>query len=69
MKHVESTTLRHKVGQCPACREYLWAQVTVSTEVSEPTISPDGKCHAYVNAKPIAMCVSHQCQPGFEEQP
>jgi hypothetical protein len=56
------TNVKHKVGACPACRDYLWADVAISVSVGEPTLSTDGKALVYASAKPVAMSVQHECR-------
>lgn len=62
---VERTTrtdvLRHNVGTCPSCREYLWAAVTVVSAIRAPTISAEGKPHTFASAEVTAMSVKHVC--------
>lgn len=67
MKHVGETKHRHRVGMCPSCRDYLWAEVDVATEVSEPTMSEDGKCTVFVNARPVPVRLSHDCDRREDE--
>lgn len=59
----EPVTHRHNVGECLACREYIWAEVDVVVEVGEPTLSKEGKASVYATARCVAMRVSHQCPP------
>jgi hypothetical protein len=53
--------VRHKVGVCPACRDYLWADVEVLSKVSAPSLSTEGQALVYASAKPVSMVVSHSC--------
>ena len=54
-------TIRHRVGQCPACREYLWAEVTVNTYVGDPTLNEEGYGYVNASAEPVAMQLNHSC--------
>lgn len=58
---IRTDVLRHKVGFCPACRGYLWAEVTLVSRVNQPTLSVDGKTAVYASAEAVAMAVQHQC--------
>jgi len=59
---VNPTVIRHKVGTCPACRVYLWADVTVAADVGTPTFTEEGKASVYVNAKVVGMSLpAHTC--------
>lgn len=60
--YIPPTTVRHKVGTCPACRGYLWADVGIAVEVAEPTLDADGQPH--VRARPIFtdMHLEHHCE-------
>ena len=60
-------TLRHNAGQCPACREYLWAEVTIESKTSAPKLNVEGKATAYVNARPVGMRLTHECMAGADE--
>lgn len=53
--------LRHKVGTCPACREYLWAEVTMEVHVGDPRLDADGSASVHACATPVAMTVAHEC--------
>lgn len=57
----QPTTLRHKVGTCPACRDYLWAEVDVVALVDTPTIDVEGKAHVYARPQLNGMRVEHAC--------
>lgn len=54
--------VRHKVGQCPACRDYLWAEVTIVATISAPSLSEEGRANVFANARPVAMTVTHTCE-------
>lgn len=62
MMTTEPTTVRHKVGMCPACRDYLWAEVDIAVEVSAPTLGEDGKAHVFANPRCVAMRLTHECE-------
>ena len=62
------TTHRHKVGTCPACRDYLWAEVDVIVTISEPTIDVEGKPHVFVTPRCVAMRLSHECAKGEDDE-
>lgn len=53
-------TKRAKVGECPACKAYLWADVEIEVSVSEPEWR-DGKAVAYATPRLIGMAVAHSC--------
>ena len=61
MAEIEPVVLRYNAGKCPACRGYLWAEVTVAVRVSTPTLDANGTARAHASAEPIAMQVSHDC--------
>ena len=65
---IPAQTLRHKVGTCPACRAYLWAEVDVEITVPEPTINEAGRASAYANPKIVAMRVEHDCDSRRDEE-
>jgi len=58
---VNPVTTRHNVGTCPACRDYLFAEVDLSVEVSEPTLSREGKGSVFARVVIEAMRLNHQC--------
>lgn len=53
--------VKRKVGKCPACLEYLWADVRLETTVRKPTWHDDRDPapNAYTNA--TAMQLTHEC--------
>ena len=57
----EPVTHKHRVGMCPSCRDYLWAEVDVVAEVSPPTLAEDGKAHVFASARCVAMRIAHEC--------
>lgn len=62
MKLVNPTEIRHKIGMCPGCRDYLWAEVTVAVDVGTPTFTEEGKASVYANAKVVGMRLpAHEC--------
>lgn len=63
----EHGPVRQNVGTCPACRDYLWADVWIATTVSPPTLDREGKAHVCASAKPTAMRVSHECRNEGDE--
>lgn len=63
----EPTTLRHRVGLCPACRSYLWAEVDVIAEISPPTLTEEGKAHVFASARCVAMRLAHECTESEDE--
>jgi hypothetical protein len=58
----EPTSIRHRIGDCPACRCGLYALVDVATIVYPPTIDKDGRT-TRANAMPrvLGMTMSHAC--------
>jgi hypothetical protein len=61
-KGVNPVTKRHNVGTCPACREYLWADVDLSVTVSEPALSREGKGSVYADVVIEGMRLTHECR-------
>lgn len=59
---IEPVTLRHNVGTCPACRDYLWAEVDIAVRVSPPTLDRDGKASVYATPEFRGMRVEHRCR-------
>lgn len=57
-----STTVKHNVGTCPACRSFLWAEVEIDVVVGEPTMSREGRAHVFASPKFLGMTVGHSCQ-------
>jgi hypothetical protein len=68
MSTIAPTTVKHNVGKCPACRDFLWAEVDIEVSVGAPTMTRDGT--AIVNATPrmVGMRVEHSCQREEEDQ-
>lgn len=58
---VPATIVKHKVGMCPACRFYLWAECDVEVVVGDPTITEDGKARVYADPRIVGMRVEHSC--------
>lgn len=58
---IPTTTVRHNVGTCPACRGYLWAEVDIDVAVSEPTMTREGKATVYASPEVVGMRVAHSC--------
>ena len=58
---VNPVSVRHNVGTCPACRDYLWADVDLSVSVSEPILDREGKGSVYASVVIEAMRLNHQC--------
>lgn len=61
-KHTEDRDLRRKVGECPACKYPLFADVRLKTELSpaewsESLPSP----HANVSVRITGMALAHAC--------
>jgi hypothetical protein len=54
------TTVRHKVGECPACRSFLWAEVDLQVRIGEPMLTQDSRPHVFAAADVIAMRVNHE---------
>lgn len=54
-------TLPHRVGKCPACRDYLWAEVDVRTSIGDPRLSDEGKAVVSAYAEVVAMRLTHEC--------
>lgn len=52
---------RHNAGTCPGCHGYLWADVTVNTEVRAPGLTHDGKPTANVTARIVRVALEHEC--------
>lgn len=52
---------RYRAGQCPGCREYLWADVTIDTIVKSPELRDDGKAIARVEARIVKVSLQHEC--------
>lgn len=59
--------LRHNLGTCPACRDYLWADVTIVSRVAPPSLSVEGKTLTHSNARAVAMRVEHRCDSRYDE--
>ena len=56
------TAVRHRVGQCPACRDYLFAEVDVIALLDNPRLDVEGKPSVYARAECVAMRLSHECK-------
>lgn len=58
----ELKTVKRNVGTCPACREYLWAEVDIAAKVSEPDwpITLD-KPTIYARVSIVGMRLEHTC--------
>lgn len=59
---VQPTTVKHNVGTCPACRDFLWAEVDLVVDVSEPTLTRQGAAIANAHPRIVGMRVTHRCQ-------
>lgn len=56
---------RRKVGECPACRYPLFADVILTTELSPPRWSDSLPApHADVSVKVTGMSLNHVCNGG-----
>jgi hypothetical protein len=69
MKTVDVTEHRHRVGQCPACGDYIWADLIVTTEAGSPRVGADGKCSVHAVARAVGSRIEHLCQPDEGEVP
>lgn len=54
------TTKRVKVSECPACKAYLWADVDIEVNVTEPEWC-DGRAVVYASPHLTGMVVAHSC--------
>ncbi len=52
---------RYRVGQCPGCRDYIWADVIVDTVIKKPWLKEDGTAVANVDAKIVKVSLAHEC--------
>lgn len=51
-----------KVGKCPACRGFLWADVTIAVKVTRPKLDDDGQASVLATARPISTALAqHEC--------
>ena len=64
----EATTVRHNVGTCPACREFLWAEVDIVVDVGEPTMTRDGAPIVNTHPRIVGMRVEHRCEGGRDDE-
>jgi hypothetical protein len=63
-----TTTVKRKVGECPACRAYLWGEVEIRTTVRDPFWSDrEPRPTATASAKAVAMSVTHECRKTEED--
>ncbi len=65
---LEPITQEVNVGTCPVCRAYLWAEVDVVREISEPKWEKPVNAYAaatataYVSCRLDAMRLNHECK-------
>lgn len=51
----------HNVGRCPSCRQFLWAQVRVVTDLSAARLDGDGEPSAHTYSRCVGMTLTHSC--------
>lgn len=60
MAKIEPVTKRTKVGECPACKAYLWAEVDIEINLTMPEFR-DGNVVVYAVPNLTGMRVAHSC--------
>lgn len=53
---------RHRIGQCPACRAYIWADVQLEVTWSEPRIDQEtSKATVHASVQWNSLTIRHAC--------